>query len=157
MENATKAMLMAAGVLIGVMILSLGAALYSELQSYVESSQETMRFTEIKAFNNQFTVYLDRELTIQDVVTAANIAHENNIEYNIIDDVDINAARGEETSAYVAVFLDNGAGYEAIEADIQDILTQLLAYNIDSKYRCTALLISEVTGRVYEIYFEKDS
>ena len=61
MENATKAMLIAAGVLMGVMILSLCAALYSELQSYVESSQEAMQFTEIKAFNNQFTVYLDRE------------------------------------------------------------------------------------------------
>lgn len=153
MENATKAMLIAAGVLIGVMILSLGVALFSELQEYVESSHEAMRFTELKAFNNQFTVYLDRELTIQDVVTVANMAHENNMEYNITDSIEIDEVRGDSSSVYVAVYLDGGS----IEANIQDILTQLLADNTKTKYTCSGLTISEVTGRVYEVNFEEIS
>ena len=42
MENATKALMIASGVLIGVMIISLGISLYASLSGYVESSQEDM-------------------------------------------------------------------------------------------------------------------
>ena len=40
MENATKALLMAAGVLIGIVILSLGVYLYGTIGNYVQMSQE---------------------------------------------------------------------------------------------------------------------
>ena len=42
MENATKALLMAAGVLIGIVILSLGVYLYGTIGNYVQMSQEEM-------------------------------------------------------------------------------------------------------------------
>ena len=38
MENAVKALYIAAGVLMAVMVLSLAAVLYSSLQSYVEDT-----------------------------------------------------------------------------------------------------------------------
>ena len=79
MENATKAMLIAAGLLIGVMIMSLGLALYNELANYVASSNERIMNNEINTFNTQYTKYLGKSnLTIQDVVTVANMAFENN-------------------------------------------------------------------------------
>ena len=57
MENATKALLMAAGVLIGIVILSLGVYLYGTIGNYVQMSQEEM--------NNQalikFVIFLKQE------------------------------------------------------------------------------------------------
>ena len=40
MENAAKALLIASGVMIGIMILSLGISLYTSMSGYVESMQE---------------------------------------------------------------------------------------------------------------------
>ena len=106
MENATKAMLIAAGVLIGMMILSLGVALFSELNSYVETSNEQIKFNEQNSFNTQFTKYANMDLTIQDIVTVANLAHENNVLYN--------ASIGDPF--YITVLL----GGTQIENDIQN-------------------------------------
>ena len=124
MENATKAMLIAAGVLIGVMILSLGAVLFSELEAYVESSHERMRFNEQNAFNSQFTKYADSISTIQDVVTAANLAYQNNIDYNATED-----ERGNDATLYVAVYL----GGTSIENTVNDMNEANNAVNLLSK------------------------
>lgn len=151
MENATKAMLIAAGVLIGVMILSLGAVLFSDLESYVESSHERMRFNEQNAFNSQFTKYADVTSTIQDVVTAANLAYQNNIDYNATED-----ERGNDATLYVAVYL-GGTPIEHTINEMNDTTednnaVNLLSKNIDKKYRCE-VLFSQETGRVNEVYF----
>lgn len=146
MENATKAMLIAAGVLIGVMILSLGVALFSELQAYVESSYERIRFNEQNAFNSQFTKYEDITSTIQDVVTAANLAYQNNVEYNADD-----SERDNASTLYVAVYLDG----KSIESTINKENVNLLSKNLDKKYNCT-VEFSQETGRVYELYFWKE-
>lgn len=151
MENATKAMLIAAGVLIGVMILSFGAVLFSELEAYVESSHERMKFNEQNAFNSQFTKYADISSTIQDVVTAANIAYQNNVDYHATED-----ERGNDSTLYVAVYLE-GTPIENTINEMDDATennnaVNLLSKNIDKKYRCE-IEISQETGRVNELYF----
>ena len=148
MENATKAMLIAAGVLIGIMIISLGVALFAELDTYVESSYEQIRFNEQNSFNAKFTKYIRNDLTIHDVITAANLANENNNSYNATEE-----ERGNQSSLYVAVYL-NGI---AIESNIQDKTVDLLTNN-KKTYKCesTNVRYSENTGRVYEIYFEEN-
>lgn len=162
MENATKAMFIAAGVLIGVMILSLGAALFTSLNSYVKSSHEEIKFNELNNFNTQFTKYVNYangdkqfDILIQDVITAANIAFQNNMSYNLTS-----TERGNASNTYVAVYLDN----KPIEDIINDKSAELLQENISNgissvkKYKCTSkdIKISEITGRVYEIYFYKE-
>lgn len=148
MENATKAMLIAAGVLIGIMIISLGVALFAELDTYVQSSQEQIRFNEQNSFNAKFTKYIRNDLTIQDIITAANLANENNNSYNATE-----AERGDQGSLYVAVYL----GGTAIESDIQHRIFDLLNNN-NKTYKCesTDVKYSEKTGRVYKIYFEEN-
>lgn len=147
MENATKAMLIAAGVLIGMMILSLGIALFSELSSYVNSSHEQVKFNEINSFNAKYTKYFNVDLTIQDIVTVANMAHENNIFYDAEED----------DPFYIKIFL-NGS---QIEADIQDsnssnYISKLLEENLDSSiYRCNNIIYSNRTGMVIEMHFRK--
>lgn len=156
MENATQALIIVAGALIGIMILSLGMTLFSSLTSYVENSQETIKFNELNAFNTQFLNYANNNnLTIHDVVTVANLANENNKSYNILTPEDISASRGQASITYVAVYLKTGHTNEAIEADIQDRTSNMLADNIGKKFKCTEVKISEITGRVYEVYFER--
>lgn len=85
MENAVKALYIAAGVLIVVMVLSLAAVLYASLQNYVEESNTQVKYNDINSFNSKYLNYINysngvkqSDLTIQDVVTVANMAYENN-------------------------------------------------------------------------------
>lgn len=161
MENATKAMFIAAGVLMGVMILSLGAALFLELSSYVESSHEEIRFNELNKFNTQFMQYINYvdgekqfDLTIQDIITAANLAYQNNIDYNVTS-----AERGNESNKYVAVRLKNKYIEDTINEEAASLLQDNIADGVSVKqYKCEAddIKISEVTGRVYEIVFHEE-
>ena len=60
MENASKALLMAAEVLIGVLVLSLGVYLFI---TYSQTSKEIGRRTEeqqVQNFNATYTSYLDK-------------------------------------------------------------------------------------------------
>lgn len=150
MENAVKALLMAAGVLIGILILSLGVTLYSALSSYTEESQRNIEQNALNTFNAQFTGYLRDDLTIQDVVTVANIAYENNRNYEV-DSLD-------ENSYYVQVILDDGSGVERqIENIIHTDAGELLKNNLENTFECTNdnIQFSQITGRVISIKFVK--
>lgn len=150
MENATQALLIAAGMLIGIMILSLGVTLFAELSSYVETSHDEIRFNELNSFNTQFLKYQDinEQLTIHDVITVANLANENNSSYNLTDA----SSRGNQAIFYVAVYLDGNP----IEFDIRNDENKLVDYlsnKNDKSFICSDIKISEKTGRVYEVYF----
>lgn len=150
MENAVKALLMAAGVLIGVLVLSLGATLYSSLSSYTDEVHENLEQNALDKFNAQFTGYVRDDLTIQDIVTVANIAYENNIKY----DVDVL----NENSYYVQVILKDDAGERAIENVIKEQASELLETNLGNTFECTNkdTQFSTVTGRIMSIKFEKN-
>lgn len=165
MENATKAMLIAAGMFIAVMILLLAGTLFASMSAYVETSQEEIRFNDLNAFNTKFLKYNGRtDLTIHDVVTVANLANENNLSYNIMTEEQINACRGNQSTTYVAVYLDlaTSEGEISIEANInkQDDtnkyeMSKLLNEYLKNRFECKEILLSEVTGRVYKITFKK--
>ena len=83
MENASNALLMAAGVLIGIMILSIGVFLFVDFSGTSREIQDTISSNQLQQFNTQFTIYADREdLTIYDVISVANLAAQNNLEYS---------------------------------------------------------------------------
>ncbi len=82
MENASNALLMAAGVLIGIMILSIAVFLFADFSGTSREIQDTISSNQLQQFNAQFTIYADREdLTIYDVISVANLAAQNNLEY----------------------------------------------------------------------------
>lgn len=146
MENAVKALLVAAGVLIGIMILTLGVSLYTSLSGYIESTQNEIIANETLKFNNQFTKFINYNedadiveftLTIQDIVTVANTAYENNKQGN----------------DYVAVKLDG----VVLEKNITSNSAEILSNALGQEYKCssTDIKISQITGRVYEVNFYK--
>lgn len=153
MENAVKALIIAAGVLIGLMIISLGIALFSSLSQYTENTQMEIEKNAIQTFNEKFTRFINSEsdtstpeftLTIQDIVTAASTAYENNKSYGLEEPNDNNY--------YVTV---NMPGNDKLEIDINTNATELLKNNLNKEYRCTynSVQINENTGRVCEVNF----
>lgn len=105
MENASKALIMAAGVLLGVMLISFAVYLFSVFGDYSGEVQSQMEVRRVEAFNTQFTKYYGSEqrenpydsnseksydgpilCTAQDVVTIANLAKDSNTSYGVYDD-----------------------------------------------------------------------
>lgn len=84
MENASKALLMAAGVLIGVLILSLAVYLFATFGATSSELHRQNDANRVNEFNTQFTSYEGKQdITIYDVITVANLATENNIYYEL--------------------------------------------------------------------------
>lgn len=97
MENASKALLMAGGVLIGLLILSLAAYLFVDFgatSAKVHQQNEEKKLTE---FNSKFTAYEGYytsdehgnpvwQITIYDIITLAGYAKENNEYYKDVEE-----------------------------------------------------------------------
>lgn len=163
MENATKALLIAAGVLIGVIILSLGVYLFSNLGSYVTNTQKQIEENALNKFNTQFLKYINTndgqntqfELTFQDVITAASLAYDNNQQYNLT------LADANENTYYVRVtakISDSGSNRTVnLEDNVLTKSADWLKENHDKKYICKTsdVKISPITKRVYEINFQE--
>ena len=82
MENASKALIMAAGVLIGVLILSLAVVLFTNFGATSQGVYTQMEERQLTQYNAQFTVYSGRtDITIYDIISVANLAKENNETY----------------------------------------------------------------------------
>lgn len=79
MENASKALLMAAGVLMGILILSLAIYLFVSFAMTSAEMHGTIENNRLSEFNSQFTSYEAKDnITIYDVITIVNLAKENN-------------------------------------------------------------------------------
>ena len=81
MENATKALLMAGGVLIAILIISIAVFLFTTYGSLGQSYEQTLSKTEIQKFNGNFTKFEGREdISIQEIVTLTNFVRDYNID-----------------------------------------------------------------------------
>lgn len=79
MENASKALLMAAGVLIGVLIITTSVVFYLSFKGLAQGYDKKVSKQKIDQFNVQFTKYEGRtDLTAQDIATVVNLAREWN-------------------------------------------------------------------------------
>lgn len=100
MENASKALLMAGGVLIGVLIISLAVFLFADFGSTSAEINAKNAQQQITSFNSKFTAYQgyyegegnnkDWKITIYDIVSLAAFAKENNEYYEVNSSSDDN-------------------------------------------------------------------
>lgn len=160
MENAAKALYIASGVLIGALIIALAVTLFSNLQVYVDESRDQIRFNDLNSFNTKYTNYInsmddgrtiDFELKIQDVVTAANLAYENNLKLNY--DAYKNGDPPESNdNLYVAVYLGR------TRMDGNSNINNILKDNLEKTYLCTndSIVYNPNSGRVCKITFKEN-
>lgn len=77
MENASKALLMAAGILVGVLILALMVTLFLSARNISTSYEQEKQADAVQQFNVNFIKYLGQDLTIHQVITICNFAYDN--------------------------------------------------------------------------------
>lgn len=100
MENASKALIMAGGVLIGIIIISMGVYLFSNAAAIPKEYSSKLNKDRLAAFNVQFEAYNREDVSAQDIVTVVNLAVQNNRQYDIT-----------ETDYYVKIYLDTRRNY----------------------------------------------
>ena len=87
MENASRALLMAATVLISVMVISLGTYLFTTFGTYSKNINKNLSAKQTQEFNAQFTKYEGGDpCTVYDIVTVINLAKNSNSQYEEYQD-----------------------------------------------------------------------
>ena len=162
MENAARALTMAAGVLIGIMIISIAVYLFTSLGN---------TSSEIDKFNSQFLKYYGLgTCTAHDIVSIANLAKNSNEYYEleegsgfnyyvnvcVIDYIDNNGSKKTERNfekldeAKYTEFIQNNSTVEE-NGKIKEIkyftCTEILPFS-------STISQSNITGRVYQITFK---
>jgi type II secretory pathway pseudopilin PulG len=72
MENASKALLMAGGVLIALMIIGALLLMFNQLGSYQKQNYTTEAEKQLAQFNQEFAQYTDEDIKGTDLITLVN-------------------------------------------------------------------------------------
>lgn len=84
MENASKALLLGGGILIGLIVMSIGVYLFASYSGNATSYDQSRQATETRKFNVNFTKFEGRtDITIQEIVTLAKFAKQYEEENDI--------------------------------------------------------------------------
>lgn len=166
MENASKALIMAAEMLIGVMILSIGIVIFSNFADYSEQRYKEIEASQIAKFNDKFLKYAGSNATsctIHDIVSLANLAQRHNLDMDAIQknaDGDYSVKPGvvavNENFLYIRIDLDG----QALELKSSEKLVELIKGssingNKVINYKCVDYKISKNTKKVYYMKFKK--
>ena len=128
MENASKALIMAGGLLISLMVASLLVFIFNVYGDHAREMTERINARHIEEANQEYLRYEDSENTIYDVVTAANNARDNNESKGL--------SQGER--GYISVSINNsisgvsGSHLERTNVDLTDILNKYTQYELSS-------------------------
>ena len=122
MENASKALLIAAGTLIGIIILSMIAVFSNIFGNYAREYIGQMQDEKILAFNAQFSQYENREVTAQDVLSIINLVEEwnDNSEEKITITGNINQNNFKNYTQLKKDVMENDNGYAKYEMSINE-------------------------------------
>lgn len=81
MENAAKALEIAAGVLLGVLLLSLIAYFFSIIGEWPQAEEDNITAEQLAKFNLEYEVYEKNAMYGVDVISCLNKARSNNEKY----------------------------------------------------------------------------
>lgn len=97
MENAAKALLIAGGILIGLIIVSMMVIGYREISDYYESKELTLQEEQLDAFNKQYTPYYRDDVRGSDLLSLVNKI------------TDFNALNEEEEPIELSIIIPEGS------------------------------------------------
>ena len=143
---------MAAGVLIGVLILSLAAFLFLDFGATSESVYSQMESQQLTQYNAQYTVYSGRnDITIYEIISLANLAKENNDYYKYYTDY--------EDVYKVQVFFPKYQNLQDESSNEKQNLINLYNAvdnngNLITKFKCKTIEYHDSGGRVRLVKFE---
>lgn len=148
MENASKALIMAGGVLIGILIISLAVYLFTDFGSTSAQINAQNSQKQITEFNSKFTSYEEYKdkdgnwkITIYDIITLAGYAKENNQYY-------------EDTSEeQIKVKIDNIEIQDNMNDRNQELINKYTSDGILKKFKCSKVEYN-TRGKVNSITFK---
>lgn len=172
MENASKALLMAAGVLIGILVISFmmlllrkGGQMSSEFDSQLSNN-------ELLKFNSQFELYKrsDIENTFFDVITVVNLAYDVNTstQWQAKSGVTVEIREGANPKFYISdsvkiekhKMLDASNHEKDIYSEIIEKYTQLKnddpAQGYRYKFICEKIDYNTASGKVNQVIFRAE-
>lgn len=154
MENASNALMMAGGVLIGILLLSVLVVAFNGAADLAKSYDDSVSTTSLQAFNDNFEKYSLAPVDIQTIITMTHFAKDYNTRNNLV--------KGD--SIYISVVCDR----KALEEKTDEELIQYMQENtfaIDDQgnedptqfqqFICKSIEYNEGTGTVTKITFEK--
>lgn len=166
MENASKALIMAASILVGVMIISVGVALFNSFSEFSRSTVQKVEDAKIAEWNNNYLKYYGNytddngkerpiQVTAHDIVSIANSAKQNNINY------ELDTQNYNENTYYLQVQVKTDSHFESKTDEEKNkfLKENSLTKNNDNTYStkyymCTEVKVSEATKRVVYIKFD---
>ena len=132
MENATKALLISAGVLLGIIIISLAVYVFANSAAFGESYESSQEEIRIANYNNKFEIYNKEEIRIYDIISVLNLSKEYKEKY------------GDTINVYMGTTLLT----QSIDINEQ------IQINKDEIYRCSRITYND-EGKVNSITFVK--
>ena len=176
MENASKALIIVAEVLIAMLILTIGVTLFRSFSDFGKETAEKMEQTKIDEWNSNFTKYFGdvsaigengQEIkhpiyvTAHDIVTVANFARQ----YNISREYDPNDKQNNSNGLldYVQVVVKGKIStiHDHFETDLNNKNDFLKNYSLKSNnediryFKCESYKVSDVTKKVCYIVFQE--
>ncbi len=165
MENASKALIITASVLLGLMIVSVGVVLFKSFGGFSREITTEIQKKQISEFNAQFLKYEGKsfnsetnqneiiKITTHDIVTLANLAQKNNIEYELTDKTQ--SKKKNESTYYVQINLEEGTNKNRnlekwTEKELTNFMQEnnMTGNNQTKYYYINNIVISHITGRV---------
>lgn len=100
MENASKALIMVASIILGITLITFAIFVFGMFRNLNKNQTEEMESAKIASFNSEFFKYYESgtdniKLTYHDIISIKNFVKENNLKFNL--------KQKEENSLYVTI------------------------------------------------------
>lgn len=167
MENASKALIIAGGVLLGIITISLFTFMFNNISKYVNETSEDYQSKEVLASNQSFEAYYKKVMYGTDIISVLNKAIDNNTKFNVVAgdnsgysvDVVIKFKTNIED-----VFMPTISGYslknnkDLLKENIIDPIVNRYSNTVASEFKrkafqCEKIEYNNKTGRVSKMIF----
>lgn len=147
MENASKALIMAGGILIAVIIMTIGVYVFATFGGSSKDIQEQLNSRNLAEFNNNFTKFQgSKEITIHDIISLANFARQYN------EDMGLNYM----DKSYINVCIGKTNLSNDTTQDIELLKSKSTNGEEIKYYKCQKIEYYEDTKRVNKIVFTEN-
>ena len=133
MENASEALLIAGGILLGILTITLLVYMFGNLSNMESADMARVEQERLNAWNAEWEAYNKRLLYGTEVLTVINKAEQNNHEYECSEEY------------YVT--------YKILQGNTQ-VDKSFVETKKTSIFECTAMNYSNETGRINEVIFK---
>ena len=147
MENASKALIIAGGVLLGIIITSLFAYEMFSVSQTGKAYQEKINQEDIYEFNVQFTKYINKNISAQDIVSILNFVYEWNIN-NQSDSIEVVSIQKPNNGSYTYITDFNNYSKNQVDNLNTEILSKFGVKEYDFKLN---IIGYDELGRVNKI------